>query len=368
MRRLLVNGRFFGQPAGGVQRAARELLTALARARPEGWALGVVVPARAEAAARAGAPPGVELLVDRAPLGGHAWEQLRLAHWLRRWDGELLWCPANTGPLDVPRQILTIHDAAVFVEPRWFPWAFARAYRWLQPRLGRRVQAVVTVSAFSRDELLRCGVAPAARLHVVPHGVPELFLGPAPPPAEGPRRVLCVGAGSPRKDAPTLLRAWARLPPAARAGRRLTIVGASPARARAASGADIEWTGRVDDARLARLYAAADLLVHPSRHEGFGLPALEALAVGVPVVAARAGALPEVCADAARFFETGDDAALARALAELLGDPEARRELAERGRRRAARFRWADAAAAFLGIVEGRAAAYPADSPVPGAP
>jgi glycosyltransferase involved in cell wall biosynthesis len=98
--------------------------------------------------------------------------------------------------------------------------------------------------------------------------------------------------------------------------------------------------GRVDDATRVDLLAAATVYAFPSIYEGFGLPPIEAMAAGVPVVASRAGALPEVCRDGADLVEPRDPEGLAAALARVVGDPEHRAALVERGRRVAASYDW----------------------------
>ena len=115
--------------------------------------------------------------------------------------------------------------------------------------------------------------------------------------------------------------------------------------ARAAAGdAPVEVTGYVDDERLDALVRGAELLVHPSLYEGFGLPMLEAMARGTPVAAARASALPETAGDAAAFFDPRDPADIAATIRRVLEDTALRDELIERGRRRAASFSWAETA------------------------
>jgi glycosyltransferase involved in cell wall biosynthesis len=106
----------------------------------------------------------------------------------------------------------------------------------------------------------------------------------------------------------------------------------------------------VTDGQLRSLYESASAFAFPSRYEGFGLPPLEAMGFGTPVVAADASSLPEVVGDAALLFPAGDPAALAAALAELLGSPALAADLVERGRERAALFTWERTAAATVEV------------------
>ena len=159
--------------------------------------------------------------------------------------------------------------------------------------------------------------------------------------------VLAVGTVEPRKDLPSLVRAFGTF---AKGYPSLALVHAGPdgwgsaqleeAIAACPAGNQVVRLGWVDDRARDALMAGATVFAFPSLYEGFGLPPLQAMAAGTPVVATRCGALEEVLGDAARLVDVGDAGALATALEELLGDEAGRLELARRGLERAALYTW----------------------------
>lgn len=297
----------------------------------------------------------------RRRLAAQTWEQVALPALARRTAAALVFSPANLAPLAWPRNVLVMHDAAVLREPH----AYSRAYVLWHRRFGltaaRRALAVITVSEFSRRELVSLGGLDPARLHVVPGGVSERFH----PGVDhervatrlGLRRpyVLTIATADRRKNLASLGVAAERL-----AAEGIDLVWAGDDRPYfSASGAipGLRSIGYVDDADLPGLYAGARAFVLPSRYEGFGLTCLEAMACGVPVVAADRAALPETCGDAAVLVDPDDPQALADALRDAVDDASLRGRLREAGLRRSAPLSWERAARAthaVLAAVTGR--------------
>ena len=186
----------------------------------------------------------------------------------------------------------------------------------------------------------------------MPNGVdPEWFDVPRPAAAERPYFVF-VGNVKPHKNLGRLLDAFAALAPEIPhdlllVGRRRGFLTGDPEIARRAEslGGRVRFTGFVETEELRRTVAGATALVLPSLYEGFGLPALEAMACGRPVLAARAGALPEVCGDAALYCDPRDPGDIAAGLRRLATDAELAARLAAAGVAHARRFSWDDTAA-----------------------
>ncbi len=248
----------------------------------------------------------------------------------------------------------TVHDVAQLALGRaeGVSVPVSLAARLLLASLRRRAAALMAVSDFTRQEFVRRVGKPACgRIAVTPLGVDASWFDAAgahagPPAAPS---FVCVGSVRPHKNIVRLLQAYAQV--ADRMPHTLVIAGLAPrggelepmlARMPATLRQRIRFTGLVPDAELRQLVAAADALVFPSLYEGFGLPALEAMAAGCPVLASTAGALPEVCgAAAAGSFDPRSVEQIAQALARhaSLGAAE-RQAIAGRGIAHARAFTW----------------------------
>jgi len=262
--------------------------------------------------------------------------------------------------------VVTVNDVTPWRYPELCAPA-SRAYPRLVESALRRGAFVHTPARQVADEL--SGLVPIApeRLRVIPYGLPPA----APPgaggngraPVDGPY-LLAISTIEPRKDYPTLVRAFAGVA-SSRPGLRLVIAGAE-GRASAALDDAVAEThleqrvvrlGYVDDNVRSALLAGARVLAYPSIYEGFGFPPLEAMAAGVPVVATAGGAVPEVAGDGAVVVPVGDSEALAGALERLVDDEGARAQAVARGLARAAQFSWPATAEAMVRLYREASAA-----------
>lgn len=297
----------------------------------------------------------VEVVSPRRPLHGvmgHAWEQMVLPLKL---NGRLLWSPGNTGPLAVCNQLVTVHDTSALDHPEWFDSRFAAWYRFLLPRLVRRVRRVIADSEFTKSRLVATSGLNPDKVVVVPVGVDPRF---RPEEADrlnevvaalglpSPRYVLSLGSLEPRKNLGHLLKAWEMAHKRMPDDVWLVVAGA---KGKPMIFKDVELndlprrvilTGFVADELLPRLYAGALAFVYPSLYEGFGLPPLEAMACGTPVLTSNVASLPEVVGEAGIMVDPYDTEAIAEGLTRLVEDSALRDEMRRRGLERARLFSW----------------------------
>jgi len=308
---------------GGVERVAQVMARELPLVRPERYR--VIEPPRG--------------LAHRA---GQAWEQGLLPLLAR--GAALIYSPATLAPVASGRNVVVIHDVAALRHPAWYSPTFVAWQRALLPAIARRARAVITVSEFSRRELVEVLGPDPRDVHVVPLGVDERFSPQAD--AEGASRrlglgprpyALAVGSQIARKNLGVLRLAARRL---AGAGVELVTAGSGRGYMRAGGRAPGRPLGYVPDELLPGLYAGARALVLPSLYEGFGLPCLEAMASGTPVVASDRTALPEVCGEAALLVDPEDEDAVATALVAAASDQALRERLTVAGLDHASRYRW----------------------------
>jgi alpha-1,3-rhamnosyl/mannosyltransferase len=302
-------------------------------------------------------PAGLEGQVEVRPPGrprlpGTIWLQTGAAIEAVRAGADLFHGPLGILPLASPLPgVATIHDLTPVLFPEWHDRKNVAGFAPLLPATVRRAARIVCVSRATRDDLLLVCPEAAGKAFIVSNGLvpaPATGLGA---PLSRPY-VLSIGTLEPRKNHERLVAAmesiWDRRP----GFPDLVIVGGSgwgmsgfaERLSRSRHATRITRLGWVPSERAAQLLRGARLLAYPSLYEGFGLPALEAMAEGIPVVASSSSSLPEVVGDAGLLPDPLDMSAIASAL-EQANDDEAFREAAGRlGPERASLFTW-DAAA-----------------------
>jgi glycosyltransferase involved in cell wall biosynthesis len=348
------NGRFLAARPTGVQRVAEQLIrhvdASLAdNADVRRWSL--LAPHRTNRQLQ------LRHIVESQSgrLRGQLWEQLELPYLSQN---KILVNLCNQAPLFHKGGVVMIHDVQPFLSPESYSRAFRMWYHFSMPRICAKADVVLTVSNYSREQIIRHRVASADKIKVIPNGVDHVAaIDPdrsclerwgLPPHSY----VVALSNTQKHKNVPFLFDVFAQSVPA---HLKLVLVGEADRTAFERLGAkpppNVLFCGKVSDAELRALYENALCLAFPSTTEGFGLPPLEAMFVGCATVVAPCGALPEVCGDAATYVSPHNVVGWRQAIQTLDKDLAARGHLIEKGRRWAAQFTWDKSAQQLLSII-----------------
>ena len=346
--RVAVDGSGLERPWAGVGVYTTQILRAMSVERPD-CRLVVYGP-------RGGSvhvPTTSYLLMPRARFVGR---HLQWPAAMRALHPHAYFGPAGALPLGriAAPSVITIHDLAIYRNPRWFPGGQPLSTRVIVPRSVLRADVIVAVSENTARDVVDIFGVDRRRIEVVPHGVSPRFrpmaaeeLAEARARLRLPERyILFVGTVEPRKNLDTLLDAWVQM----RDRPDLVVVGSwgwsyAPMREKMSRlGPRLHHLDSVGPEELPAIYNLARVLAHPAWYEGFGLPPLEAMASGTPAVVSDSSSLPEVAGDAALVVPAGDVEAWRKALERVLDDTELAADLRHRGILRAAQFSWERAA------------------------
>lgn len=368
----------FQRPPGGIGRYAAELARVLPGLGAPGEVTVVGFVARhRDAEVRAvlegqGICRDVVVLRFPRPLLYELWNRFGIADPLavrgasRLVDVDVVHAPSVAVP---PRGrvplVVTVHDAAPVRFPETYPWRGRRFHALGFAAAAQRADAIIAPTAAAADEVAEYTSIPRERITPIHHGVDQTVASDEAVArvreafglADRPY-VLWVGTLEPRKDVSVLVDAFARVMDGDAFPHRLVLVGPggwlrghdAAARRAASLGDRVRFTGPVDRTHLRALYRGADVFVLPSRHEGFGLPVLEAMAQGTPVLASDIAPLREIGGEPARYVPVGDIGEWADALATILSDDTARARRGDAGRAWAAQFTWERSAAQHLAV------------------
>ncbi|WP_117017282.1 glycosyltransferase family 4 protein [Aeribacillus pallidus] len=354
---LFINGRFLTQPITGVQRYALETLKEMDRLVEHSILLKDIK---------------ITLLCPKKTISyqdfknikikkvgyftGHLWEQLVLPFYSRK---GLLVNLCNTGPLVKNKQIVTIHDAAVYSKPKGFTKLFVYWYKFLFKILSIVAPRIVTVSEFSRKELICYCKIRKNKIKVVSEGWQHIQrinadLDIFQKHNISPKKyILAVSSLNPNKNFQGIVKAIESL---GDIGTDIVIAGGTNPKIFSSfndsSPNSVKYIGYVTDEELKALYEEAIGFIYPSLYEGFGLPPLEAMACGCPVIVSNVASLPEVCGDAALYVDPYNPEDIAEKMKLLLSDDKLREELRRKGLERAKMFSWEKCAKETLKVIE----------------
>ncbi|MBK7863991.1 MAG: glycosyltransferase family 4 protein [Archangiaceae bacterium] len=338
-------------PLHGIARYALELARRLPQLEPGWHFVGLMGPD--------GVPDDLGDLAPRLPLerclGGFltAAEQPTLLASLVKVRPDLFHATSFSLPALWPGKLVaTLHDATHLAQAEETTPLQAAYYRAIVGPRARRAAALLTVSEFSRRELSKYLGLSEYRLQVIPNGVDSLFRASTAAELEDfrrrrglpPRYFAAIGNVKPFKNLAMLGPIAERLPAP------LAVLAGRGARRALGLPESVIELSPLSDADLALFYGGAVAVMVPSRYEGFGLPALEAMACGAPVIAADAGAHPEVLGSAAVLVSPNEPQAWLDAASRLLRDEALRERLQTAGKERAARYSWDDCARRTLEV------------------
>lgn len=354
-----INGRFLCQPVTGVQRYALQLVrsldSVLCEAEYEKLNIKciIIVPNDIKVL-----PVYNKISIKKVGIfAGHFWEQVELPFYC---NGGILFNPCNTAPLFKRSQIVTLHDASVFRVPDAYSLSFRLWYKALFFVTGKIALSLLTISKFSRDELVACCRIKNEKFDIIYEGADHFYYDKANIvhnskfyDALSKPYVLAVSSMSPHKNFRAFVEA-------------ITLIGDMDFNVIIAGGTNpaifksadiqlpglVQHVGYVSDEELKMLYSNASCFIYPSLYEGFGLPPLEAMSNGCPVIAARAGSLPEVCGDAALFCDPQNPQDIADKIQLLMRNAKLREEFREKGLAHAKLFTWEKCARETLTVIK----------------
>ena len=292
--------------------------------------------------------------------GGTLWEQLVLPRMVRRVRADVLFAPGYSAPILSPAPVvLTVHDVSFAAHPEWFSWREGTRRRLMSGWSARRAARVITVSDFSKREIVKHLGVDQAQVDVIYSG--------ATPMARPRRReplVLTVGSIFNRRHVPELIAGFAAVA-AQHSDVRLEIVGDNRTypfidveRLIAESGAAARIRARsyIPDEELADLYGRASVFAFLSSYEGFGMTPLDALAAAIPIVVLDTDVAREIYGPAAIYVDRPEPSLIANAISRALLDDEARSRLLDAASHQLARYSWVECARRTLQVILASAA------------
>ena len=348
MSRIYINGRFLTRPMTGVERYAYQVCKALAKLR---FPFTVICP-------HATIMPCYDIsdlsIIYYGYGNSHLWEQCVLPFFFLGKKDHLLFSFTGLGPIMMRQKIMTVHDLSFLENPSWFSRAYYWWYKMMTPLAVRTSQHIITVSEFSKKEILRFYPFIKEQDITVAYGAVDqtTFHNQEQVEPINKRFILAVSSIDPRKNFSMLVKAFKGIE-----GCQLYIVGKQNHVFSQQNGLNedipnVKFLGRVSDEELRRLYNQAVCFIFPSIYEGFGLPLLEAMTCGCPVLASDIPVFREVCGDAAIYFNPYDETSIRHSIDYFLSLANQEQEkLQTAGYERAQRFSWEQSARDIIDFI-----------------
>ena len=332
--KIFVNGRFLTQKITGINRFACELCNALTDL---GIEIIIVAPKKIQ--------PGYSINSRVESFGwlkGPLWEQIDLPLYLLFHRNQLLLSFSGLGPLLYKNKVTTIHDLAFLVNPSWYSKSYYWFYRFATPLMAKYSKKIITVSAFSKNEIIREMGIPAEKIEVIynaVHMMPRVEFPPVASRIDG-KYIFSVSSIDPRKNINRLIEAYKRS--GLETDYKLILAGKSGKVFNMQVSSEIVQysLGYVSEDELQALYQNASLFVYPSLYEGFGIPPLEAMACGCPTVISDIPVFKEIFGNAACYVDPGNADDIKNGMIRVLTDRAYRDSLMISGFEQVKKYNW----------------------------
>jgi glycosyltransferase involved in cell wall biosynthesis len=345
-----INARFLTQPVTGVQRFAIELSL---RLKQLDSSIEFVCPKdvmQHDIFEKLGAK-----VIGK--MTGHLWEQTDLPQYLKKQGSPLLINLGNTAPLLYKNKIVTIHDMCFKVYPKTYSKSFVHLYNFITPNIIRTSKHVVTVSEFSKDEIIRYYKTDKDMISVIYNATDESFRPVYDSDLLKENYFLAVSSLNYRKNFLAIFQAF-DIVAAKNKDIKLYLIGDLESKSFAKidisgylNSRRIKILGRVSDTELIKYYSNAEGFVYPSLYEGFGIPPLEAQSCGCPILLSNASCLPEIFEESALYCDPFSIDSIASNMLKMF-DVNIRESLKAKNKENVNRFSWNQSAITLLNLIQ----------------
>ncbi len=298
-----------------------------------------------------------------------AYSHMLISAYLIKEGLDVFHSPITSLPLTYPKKsVVTVHDLAIYKNPSWFPSQIFST-KLLVPQSLRKADKIIAVSDSTRRDLKNIFNIPAKKMKVIHEGsvikkipIKNKRFDSISKFKLGSKYILFVGTLEPRKNVVTLIRAYKKLLDQGSKFSNYQLVLAGHKGFKNSEVFDeikelklkknVKYLGYVTHNQKLDLMKKASCFVFPSEYEGFGLPVLEAMAIGTPVITSNVSSLPEIAGKAALLVNPTREQEIANALKKLLGDSKLQKRLSQRGLKRAKEFSWEQCAKETIKVYE----------------